>query len=234
MKISIIGLGYLGTPLALRLKADHEVLGTSRDPEKKVEAIQVFQLTINTRPSAELLNSDVIVLNIPPFPEQLKWFQSWAWNKNTWVIFVSSTSVYEEAAGTVNEESKLKDNDLVQEENWIKENFAEWTILRMGGLIGNGRHPTKTLLQKKSLKNKNWPVNLIHVDDAVCAIEAVIDKNVKNEIINVVSDEHSTREVFYFGCDFDPTDESTGRIVDNSKFKKFYSLKWPTMLGKSL
>ncbi|MGE3610016.1 MAG: hypothetical protein AB7I27_10555 [Bacteriovoracaceae bacterium] len=233
MKISIIGLGYLGLPLAHALKSHYQVLGTKRE-QISIPGVTVIPLNLNTTPEAQLMDADVIVLNIPPFDGQLEWFKSWKWTKKSKVIFISSTSVYQESEGLVSESCPRNDNLLKWEEDWIQNEFNDWVILRMGGLIGNGRHPLNFLLKKKNLPHQDWPVNLIHQDDAVGAIRAVIEKKINREILNVVSDEHSKRKDFYTGADFDPHDHSTGKIIDNSKLKNIYQLKWPTMLGKAL
>ena len=71
MQISIIGLGWFGLPLARLLQKDgHTILGTTRTPSKlealSKEDIKVFALDYGSKPSEELLASDVIILNIPP------------------------------------------------------------------------------------------------------------------------------------------------------------------------
>ena len=99
MKISVIGLGWYGAPLAKALQDEgHSLLGTTRTDEKRDQflklGIEAYKLDASLIPPPELMNVDVIVLNIPPFAGQLEWFKQWGWQKNTWLIFVSSTSVY--------------------------------------------------------------------------------------------------------------------------------------------
>ena len=70
-----------------------------------------------------------------------------------------------------------------------------------------------------------------------------IEKNFQNEIISLVSDEHHTKEEFYSEfCirngipvpEFDQDDHTVSEIVSNELMKKYYELKFPTMLGRSL
>ena len=153
MKISIVGLGWFGEALALKLKAKHEILGTTRSQDKismfAHQNIDAEELNLALTPSENILSSDVIILNIPPFHHQLAWLQSWAWKKSTHVIFISSTSVYGNLSGTVDESTTpVPDTEnakiLVAEENWIS-SFPVFTIIRFGGLIGASRHPGKIL-----------------------------------------------------------------------------------------
>lgn len=227
-RISIIGLGWFGEPLAKSiLKDGFEVLGTTRTEEKKKvlekENIKVELLDYPSYPSRNLLESDIIVLNIPPFAEELEWFESWGWNDKSWIIFISSTSVYSKATASA---SYLK-----QQEAWIQDHFDQWTILRFGGLIGPDRHPGKHLSGRKNLSGRLSPVNLIHLDDCINVTKTIIAKNIQNEIFNVVSSEHPTREKYYTDyClglglplpEFDQNDHSVTEVVSNEKLLQIY------------
>lgn len=183
LNISIVGLGWFGKPLALSLRKDgYKISGTTRNPAKITEDIHVETLNYPETPSAQMLNGDIVVLNIPPFDGQLEWFKKWPWNKKTWCIFISSTSTKEV---------------LIEEENWVKEHFESWTIIRFAGLLGNGRHPGKHLSGRKNLPGKLWPVNLIHLDDTVKFTKLVIQNNLKSETYTLVSNDHPARQKFY-------------------------------------
>lgn len=228
-KISIIGLGWFGEPLAKSLLKDgFKVAGTTRTEDKKAllekENIKVELLNYPNYPSRELLESDIIVLNIPPFAEELDWFESWGWNDKSWIIFISSTSVYSKSTASA--------SNLKQQESWIQDHFKHWTILRFGGLIGPDRHPGKHLSGRKNLTGRHSPVNLIHLDDCIGVTRTIIEKNVQNEIFNVVSSEHPTRENYYTDfClkhglqipEFDQNDRSVAEVVSNEKLLKLYS-----------
>jgi nucleoside-diphosphate-sugar epimerase len=239
LKVSIIGCGWYGKELAKSLLIEgYDVYGSTRELNKHQDltalGIQPFLLNPPQTPLKEHLTTDLLILNIPPFEHQLKWFQSWPWDQNVPVIFISSTSVYHASAN-----AQL----LNQEEEWIKTHFKRWNILRFGGLLGGNRHPGNSLSGKVGLKGGNSPVNLIHRDDAVGFTRALMEKKIFNEIFDVVSDEHTTKREFYSEyCqrmnlplpEFDSADQTVGRIIDNEKIKTIYNLKWPRMLGRSL
>ena len=240
MKVSITGLGWLGLPLAKSLQSQgFNVSGSTRTHEK-IEELERFGLEVellneNSLPSKSLLDADVVVLNIPPFEAELDWFKSWPWNKNTHVIFISSTSVYGEEPREVSEVSELQPVTknaliLVEEENWIKSSFKNWTILRPSGLIGSDRHPGKSLKGKTNMKGKDHQVNLVHQDDVIGFIELVIKNKITSEVFNVSSDESRTREQMYGKfADFDQNDSSRGKIILNKKMKSIYKLLKPTI-----
>ncbi len=233
MKISIIGLGWLGYPLALELKKQHHsLLGTTRSIEKMDRfnnvGIETSLLDPSVTPHSQLLDVDVCVLNIPPFKEELTWFKSWNWKRDTRLIFISSTSVHGDK-----ESGKI----LLEQEQWIKETFLHWNVLRPSGLIGPDRHPGKYLSGKKNLDGKNRPVNLIYRDDVIGVITTLIDKKLDHLTLDVTSDEHRTRKEFYESyCknhglplpEFNE-DESSGERISNVEMKKIYKLKFPTM-----
>lgn len=245
--ISILGLGLLGLPLGKELtELGHIVKGTTRTLEKKEmiekQAISCEILDASRSPTRELLACEVIVLNIPPFEGQLKWFESWEWDFSKQIIFVSSTSVYVDTAGVVDENSELQAGNLSAEEAWIQKKFSRHAILRAGGILGPKRHPGRILSGRKDIGKGHHPVNLIHVDDLRGVILNLINSE-RPGIFNVVSDEHHSRKDFYQDfCrrqslalpEFDESDDSLGKIVSNEKLKEFYELRWPTLLGKDL
>lgn len=232
MKISIIGLGYIGLPLAKILsQKNHEVSGTTTTPGKlSQDNINVHLLSSPSVPGPELLQCDLLILNVPPRENQPQWFLQWDLSLTKKIIFVSSTSA-------------PRNKILQEEEAWVKNSGIPWLILRPGGLLGNGRHPGNSLSGRAGIKGRLSPVNLIHADDVIGFILAAIEKDIQSETISLVSDEHHTKEEFYSEfCrrtgipvpEFDPGDLTVSEIVSNDLMKKYYVLKFPRMLGRSL
>lgn len=226
MKISIVGLGWFGSELAEVLKDQHEVSGTHRT-----------ELNESNTPSDKIMNADVLVLNIPPFSGQLEWFKSWNWQSKTHVVFISSTSVYGQEEGVLDEETSPEpttDNAklLVHEETWIK-TFPHYTIIRFGGLLGKNRHPGKVLSGRKNLSAGNHPVNLIHLHDAVEFTKLVIEQRREGQCYNLVAPNHPTREKFYqdycreHGLPLPEftAESSAGKIVSHEKVSRLYQYK---------
>lgn len=251
--VSLIGCGDYGTQLALKLlELGFQVRGTTRSSEK-CEAltklgIEASILTIDSQPLPAVLNTPIIVLNIPPFEGQLNWLKSWNFKPHTKIVFISSTSVYGSSEGDLNESSLVHPdtvgaNELVKEEEWVKSTFSSWSILRFGGLISTQKRPARFLSGKKNLKGQNWPVNLVHMDDAVGMTLKIIENIDHNHLLNVVSDEHSSRKDFYTEqCrlgnlqvpEFDESDLTPGKKILNHKAKELYTFLHPTLIGKAL
>lgn len=226
MRITVLGSGWYGTPLSLALlHLGHELHVTTRDIQKKQDlekqGLTTHLLTAPEAPHPDILNSDILILNTPPSAGGLNWFKSWPPTR-AWIIFISSTS-----------------GKQVAEEEWVQSTFQNWTILRFGGLLGDKRHPGKVLSGRKDLPGRLWPVNLLHQDDAVGFTLKIIKDEIKGELIEVVSDEHRSREEFYQEyCQqnqlplplFDQNDQTLKPIVQNQRAKEIYEFKWPKKL----
>lgn len=224
MKISILGCGWLGFPLAERLLAhEHTVKGSTTTPKKvgllKQSGIDACLLelpeSLSEQKSESFWEGDLLVLNIPPgrrnpdvedyFPAIVKKVTEKAKEHSiSWIIFASSTSVYPKFGGITTEDdakpgeaSRRSGEALLKAEQIIRESGIDYTILRFGGLYGYDRHPVKHLSGKKDLDEGLKPVNLVHQLDCVNIVTEVIDQKKRNETYNVVSDGHPPRKEFY-------------------------------------
>jgi nucleoside-diphosphate-sugar epimerase len=89
------------------------------------------------------------------------------------VLFISSTSVYNDVDAFVTEETIARPatesgKQLLETEQLLQSNINfKTTILRFGGLIGEDRHPVKFLAGRENLENPNAPINLIHQEDCI-------------------------------------------------------------------
>lgn len=220
--ISIIGLGWLGEPLAVALHGQgHTVRGTTTTLEKLTTlARHPFYVGRLIAGSEGLTGdwemvmdgSDVVVLNIPPrrkiedieavYPAQIGHLLA-AIPETAKVIFVSSTAVYANGNGEVTETQdctpeKPSGHAVKAAEQVCQAAYGDrCTVLRLAGLIGPGRHPGRFLAGKRALKNPEVPVNLIHLDDCIALISEIIAQDCFGEVLNGVADEHPIREDFY-------------------------------------
>ncbi|MCS7004606.1 MAG: NAD(P)H-binding protein [Cytophagales bacterium] len=226
MKISVLGCGWLGFPLAIRLLEDgFEVNGSTTNPQKlnflKKHGITPFEVKFSpqliTPLQEEFWFSDVLVINIPPSRfsdksenfhiiqiESILKFAKRYDVKN--ILYVSSTSVYPECNQLVDEDTEINAHNtqhyaIWEAENRIRNSYGKAsTIVRMGGLMGANRIPGK-YFSGKSVENFNVPVNYIHRTDAVEIIRKIIHQQCWGEILNAVAPYHPTRkEVFQHSC----------------------------------
>lgn len=222
MKIGICGAGWLGLPLALHLqKQQHSVTATKRQPDDVEKlcsnGLSCVQFTLGDELTdsklAPLFASDVICLNIAPgrrsfepktFINRMCEFVSYA--KDAGVqnfIFISTSSVYGETTRTVYEYSSLDPITLsakahVAIEHHVNKTFkGQGCILRLSGLVGENRHPARSLAGKKSLENGHRKVNLIHQIDAIEAVSAIVEKSAYGQIFHLSADDHPSRKIYY-------------------------------------
>lgn len=225
MKISILGCGWLGFPLAVNLLENkHHVKGSttteSKIPKLKEAGIEPYLIKLDPEIECDdcdsFWESDVLVLNIPPgrgredvvafhTTQIISVIDRLESSPIKHVVFVSSTSVYPKLPGVVEESDVIEGeagresgNALIKAESLLtqEENF-ETTVLRFGGLYGYDRHPAKYLAGRENLDRARAPVNLIHRDDCIRIINHIIDGNITGEIFNAVTDGHPPRELYY-------------------------------------
>lgn len=121
------------------------------------------------------------------------------------LIYVSSTGVYGDFGGDwVNEDSPTMPareggKACLAAEALLAEATDRWTVLRMAGLYGGSRVPTKTLIE-----NRDWAklsphgyLNLIHQTDAVAAIATTADVKPMQEIILCSDGNPPLRKEYY-------------------------------------
>ena len=218
-RVGIIGCGWLGLPLAKSLiKNNYIVYGSTTNKEKlgllANENINPFFLYIEKEGvlgniTEFLENLDVLIINIPPKNKNTNEYSikirhlSIAVKESNLkkVLFISSTGVYGTNQGkidsyTIPKPSSQNGTNLLEAEKIIINNFST-TILRLGGLIGPDRNPTKVLSTKKIVYNPNSPVNLIHLTDCIGIIKCIIKKNKWGKIYLGVSPYHPSRESYY-------------------------------------
>ena len=254
-QISILGCGWLGLPLAENLiEKGFSVKGSTTSPNrigelesKEIEAyiIELLSDEILGDFKCFLQNSKTLIIDIPPklrgenpesFVDKMKSFVETAVLNSSIenVLFISSTSVYGNAAIFVNEETieqpeTLSGKELLETEYFLQQQKAfKTTILRFGGLIGGSRNPAKSLSGKANIASPNAPINLIHQDDCMGIITAIIEQGFWGEKVNASAPYHPTRKEYYVSKakelglplpEFEENDTS-GKVIDSSKLIK--------------
>jgi nucleoside-diphosphate-sugar epimerase len=221
-KVFILGCGWVGFPLAVQLKKEgHHVWGSTRSAqsaEKFADAgITHVSLVVGESPeeNLDLLSDlDVFIVAYPlgarrmsddvEYQNHVGWIEETIarrLNSAAQVILLSSTSVYPDDAGEVDETCTLLPTGpgLIQlnYEQALQSVFPHLVILRLAGLIGEGRHPGKFFSKSTAIVNSNWPVNIVHRDDVIRFVEKVMETNTANTIFNVCADEHPFRQEYY-------------------------------------
>jgi nucleoside-diphosphate-sugar epimerase len=205
-KVSILGCGWLGKPLAVSLLEDgFKVKGSTTTEDKladlKSHGIESFMVDITDFEEYEVfLDADILIIaitskDIDGFERLIAQIQDSEIQK---VIFISSTSVYKMMNKIMTEEDAVLAIPLTEIENLLKENtFFETTIIRFSGLFGGERHPANWFKNGRKIIQPRGFVNMIHQEDCIEIIHEVITQNCWNEIFNACSNHHPTRREFY-------------------------------------
>lgn len=221
MQISIVGLGWLGEPLAKLLhQHSYQVRGSTTSAVKANrligEGIAAKVIRFDPLPEGEDLGfvfySDVLVINIPPalknhsedhYLDQIRAIKECAEVAGVpKIIFISTTSVYPSFNQSVSESDLLHPGYvgsqflLEAEDVFRSDNIHTLTVLRFGGLFGGQRIPGKYFSNQKGIVGHS-PVNYIHRTDAVRLIHWVIQHGLWNETFNGVAPLHPSRREVY-------------------------------------
>jgi len=188
---AILGLGYLGLPLAQKLYER----GSRVCAVKRSLTSDDINLPIRLD-TADLNRPDVF---------QTAFWQHWA-DKPTWfcllppsplahyadtlkqwlalaehmgvqhIVYTSSTSVYGNAVRVCDEntppdpQTETAVQILAAEKILLAGRIPHIDILRLGGLYSATRHPLNRLLLKNNIRGGRQPVNVVHQDSAVAAL----------------------------------------------------------------
>jgi nucleoside-diphosphate-sugar epimerase len=219
--VSILGCGWLGMPLGKQLNANgFKVKGSVTSPEKFDKladaGISPYRIVLNDSGASidnpEFFDTEVLVISIPPrrvegieriFPAQIgqiiPFILKYGIQK---VIFISSTSVYpDDFQSAIEDVQPLPNKEsgkacLLAEDLLKSQSDFKTTVLRFGGLIGADRNPARFLMRSTQAV-ANIPVNLIHQDDCISIISAILQKELWGETLNACCPVHPLKKDFY-------------------------------------
>lgn len=216
-QVGILGSGWLGTPLALALKAMGRSVRVSRTSTKGVANLRTkgfdsFQILVTPNAiqgTLDFFNSlDQLIISLPPnrkaavgFSEKIKALVQFLESNTTCrILFLSSISVYGQT-GVFEESSDLSPQtqsavELAKSEKILLDSREKAVIIRLGGLIGEDRNPIFQF-QEKPISNPKGIINFIHQKDAIEGIIQLLNHSALQGIYNLVSPHHPEREVYY-------------------------------------
>ncbi len=213
LKVSIVGAGWLGIALAKSLKNKHVGVAVSSTTTEKVKSFisEGYQAVDIDLDKAEEINpdfwGDILVLSFPPgkngdYSKYLKRVDFLLKSKPAKVqriILISSTSVYPKRDGDWKEDDAFTPDTessfhIIEAEEKVLSSNCNSVILRLAGLVGYERNPARF---GSSRLAANEPVNMIHRDDAVAAIDYFIHHPEHQGIYNLCAANHPSRLAFY-------------------------------------
>lgn len=223
-KIAIIGLGWLGMPLALSLLArGYRVAGTKTTSDG-VEAARMCgvecysllltpEMQVDDDDLAALFQADAVIITLPArhtveghdnyrLAVQQVVDSALAFSVPR-IIFTSSTSVYGDTQGILREDTPVAPvtpagKTLVELERWLHGlPNTSVDIVRLAGLVGPSRHPGRFLAGKTALDNGSHGVNLVHQADVIAAIELLLKLPRGGHIYNICAPRHPIKRDYY-------------------------------------
>ena len=222
-KVAIVGLGWLGMPLALSLRARGWHVTGSKTTQDGVEAARMCgiegyplrlepQLICEAEDLDAMMNVDALVITLPArrtgpgedfYLQAVQEIVDTALSRHIpRIIFTSSTSVYGNTEGTMKENSprnpQTASGRVLKE---LEDGLHAWPgtsvdILRLAGLVGPSRHPGR-FFAGKSAPDGQHGVNLVHLQDVIAAIELLLQAPKGGHIYNICAPQHPARGVFY-------------------------------------
>ena len=221
--IAISGLGWLGIPLAQHLMTlGYPVKGSATTLEKATTLqkkgfnayeVEISENGISGSISPFLKDVTVLVIMISTglrrntgnnYVLKMKHFLTEIEKAGIpKVIFVSSTSVYSDAQGKVNEkdlpnpETEAGRQIAAAERLFFNAPSLQTSIVRFGGLFGGSREPARYLAGRTELRDGNAPVNLIHRDDCIGILSEIMKQDAFGRIFNAVAPQHPTKSDYY-------------------------------------
>lgn len=243
MKTLILGCGYLGRRVAARwINAGHEVAALTRSREKAglLHDVGITPIVGDvTQPTslAKLPPSDVVLYAVgydrasgvdrrEVVVQGLETTLSALAGKTQRIVFISTTSVYGHSNGEwIDEDSPTTPASdagriaLEAEELFRRDPLRNVTVLRLSGLYGPGRllRRTEQLRSQEPIAGDgNAWLNLIHVEDAVTAVQLAAERVDSSCETYLVSDDLPVRRREYYGRLAELTD-SPPPVFDSSK-----------------
>jgi len=218
MKICVLGSGYVGGALAQALASTYPVCASyrSNDTQEKLSSLGLSSERIilyenHIEGNLGFFNTDLLIITIPfsktlknPFiyTQQLKTvLATLKENQFTpWIIFTSSTSIYSTSKLPLTEETIItpdtpRQKALYDTEQAIQHSGLPYTILRLGGIYGPDRDPTRFFSHGKPIAD--GPVNVVSLEEIVNAVVSLINYPSQNQIYNLVSPNHPLKSEWY-------------------------------------
>ena len=221
-RINLLGCGWLGFPLALDLiSRGFKVKGSTTSPEKipllkasGIDPILVqFDHSLHEPDLSELLNADILIVSVPPGRKTAKGPDNYRKMGETLVeqipksrisklIFISSTSVYSDSNSVLSESSQISPETIsgkviAEIEKSLLALPIQVLVLRLAGLFGPGRSPSRFFSGKTNISNGLAPVNMIHLDEVISLMMYLIDSEKANGVYIGCTPSHPTKQQFY-------------------------------------
>lgn len=205
-KIGIIGAGWLGMDFVKQSTVDDNFQMRYTNRTKSTDE-NSFSFSFGEKlPKSFVENLDFLFITstlpkentalITEFLNELKKTIS----DDCQLVFTSTIGVYASESGLVDENSIEVKQDSVyfQFEQLLTKHFPNQSIiLRLGGLIGEDRHPVFRLSGRKNIPDGQKMINLVQKNDILRFFNCILSQKVPTGIYNLVTPQHPTKQDYY-------------------------------------
>ena len=212
--VLIFGMGFVGRALAESLyQHQYPVAAIKRhwSSDDACLPIEVSCMDLNEHcAQADWADYGTWVIALPPaaladYVASMRWLAEQAKEMQVLhIVYLSSVGVFGSRQGLCDENTLPAPDTasgrsvLAAEQIWQTSGVAHVDILRLGGLYAAERHPIFSLLrQEKPSVQAKQPVNRIHRDAAVAAIERAIARPSALRVRHIVEADYLTKQDFY-------------------------------------
>lgn len=244
--ISLLGAGYLGLHFAksLKKKSYHLKLSTTQESKRQLlqkKGFSSFVYTLGDDDQEAFLSSDYLFILTPPSESALAGLKKLNVNNfsQTKIIYTSSIGVYASELKSFPQnfsiEVATKRQKLLLDLEKTVAKFPQHMIIRLGGLIGEKRHPAHSIALQKKVQAGETPINLTHLDDVLNLFQHIL-QDFQPGVYHFVSEGHPLKKDFYtkeclrlgLTCPIFEASGNPERIIQSNKIKEVYGLKLPT------
>jgi len=216
--ILIIGSGWLGAPLSVHLSDNGYRVSatTTHETNHRNMDSRVPLLTLDSQKPQQVIATLVsvkpttMIIAIPPSRDNGDYLASLMVLSNAavdahinQVIFISSSSVWGNNTGLVNEQTAMSptsDSAIAMtkfSQHLQQQKAFRATTLCLTGLFNTQRHPGRFLAGRRDIANPNAVVNMIHQQDCIGLISSLLQQPQWQPLYIGSAPSHPTRRDFY-------------------------------------
>lgn len=225
--LGILGGGWLGQRAEAHFQEKYEVRVTHRSGDFALD-LNATSTYLPALAEVQILFITAPLHRIPGhkhLPEILGEFKGQ-------IFYCSTTGIYPSKEGHFREED-AEEGIFLAVENFLRAYYPQTCVLRLGGLMGDGRYLAK-FYKDKPMPQPGARVNYIHYEDILGVLEVLFLGGQEGETFNVVAPLHPRkREVYYSQTGLQVNGEDFNRTVNVDRLiqKTGYRFRHPDPLS---
>lgn len=208
--IGILGSGWLGKQFVEQCKSKYDLHATNTSKIDNAIGYEHYVVKLPETWSQEFFDAiEVLIISISPqadnFMQSMELLaKSLEKQSNIKKIILWSTiGVYGNRTGILDEDftaspERPAAKTMLEVEKLLENHCQDrLQIMRIGGLVGKGRHPGHFFPDGKIVTRSHDRINLVHGDDVIAITKLLVEGEIDDPLINVVAPYHPMKKDFY-------------------------------------